>query len=93
MWGTWLIATLSGTVGVVLIVFAFAFGGWPVLVALGVAAMIGAVLLASAGWRRGGEYVERADESEAPSAPQSDPARSATGRPRSGGAPASGEGR
>lgn len=92
MWGTWLIATLGATLGAMLLVVGFAFGGWPVLVAFGIFAIVGAIMLAGAAWRRSGEYVERADEGQSPAAPDSGDRRGPRGRPRSGGAPASGEG-
>jgi hypothetical protein len=92
MWGTWFITTLGATLGVVLLIAGFAFGGWPVLIALGIFAAVGAVMLAGAAWRRSGEYVERGDKGETSTKPPSGDARSSQGQPRSGGAPASGEG-
>lgn len=92
MWGTWLIATLGATVGAVLLVVAFAFGGWAVLVAFGIFAVVGAIMLGGAAWRRSGEYVEHADGRQSPAARDSRDPQSSRGRPRSGGAPASGEG-
>jgi high-affinity Fe2+/Pb2+ permease len=92
MWATWLIATLGATVGALILVVGLAFGGWPVLIAFGVFAAVAAVMLAGAAWRRSGEYVERGDEGEASTAPPSRDARSTQAQPRSGGAPASGEG-
>lgn len=93
MWGIWFMVTLGATAGAVLLIVGLAFGGWPVLVALAIFALVGALLLGGASWRRSGEYVERSDEGEAPTDPEqegsSDPSR---GSPRSGGAPASGEG-
>jgi hypothetical protein len=94
MWGSWFIATLGATVGLALLVIGFAFGGWPVLVALGIFAIVGVAMLAGASWRRSGEYVERGDEAEASSerADHGTPSSQTEARPRSGGAPASGEG-
>lgn len=93
VWGTWFMVTLGATAGIVLLIVGFAFGGWPVLVALAIFVVVGIALLAGASWQRSGEYVERRDEADAPPAPGREGTPGASGRPRSGGAPASGEGR
>lgn len=90
MWGTWFMATLGATVGVALLIVGLAFGGWPVLVAFAIFAIVGAAMVAAAAWRRSGEYVEHADEGRTSPEPGG---THDSGRPRSGGAPASGEGR
>lgn len=93
VWGIWFMVTLGATAGAVLLVVGLAFGGWPVLVALAIFAVVGAVVLGGASWRRSREYVEGGDEgrsaTSAESSGGSDPSR---GAPQSGGAPASGEG-
>ena len=91
MWGSWFTITLGITVGAVLGIVALAFGGWAVLIALGIFAVVGMILLAGAAWRRSGEYVEHGDEAEAPQASQG-PREAPPGPTRSGGAPVSGEG-
>lgn len=92
MWGTWLIVTLGATIGVALLIVGLAFGGFPVLLAFAIFAGIGAALLAGASWRRSRAYVDHGDEAGAPPTAEREGTHAPHGRPRSGGAPASGEG-
>lgn len=82
--------TLGGTIGVLLVVVGLAFGGWPVLIAAAIFVVVGAILLAVASMRRSDQYVEHGEQGQ--SAPGGSSSGHGGGRPRSGGAPASGEG-
>lgn len=92
VWGTWFIVTFALGAGAVLLVVGLAFGGWPVLIALAVFAAIGAALLVGASFRRSRQYVEGGDATEVPSTDGREDTGAGQGVPRSGGAPASGEG-
>lgn len=92
MWGTWTIATLGGTLGLMLLIVGLAFGGWPVLIAAAIFIVVGGALLAAAALRRSREYVGHGDESGAPPTADRGDTQASHGVPRSGGAPASGEG-
>jgi len=87
-----MIITIGGTGGLLLLLVGLAFGGWPVLAALAIFAVIGSLMLAAASWRRSARYVEHSEGgAQGAESGTSEPSR-AGGNPRSGGAPASGEG-
>jgi amino acid transporter len=79
VWGSWFIITF-GAVGAVLLLLAIAFGTSAALFPVLIAAVIGVFIAIFIGFRRSTEYAEQG--------------RKMAGRPkpRSGGAPASGEG-
>jgi hypothetical protein len=79
MWGSWIMLTLGG-VGIALLLIAIAFGTSAALFPVLIAAMAGVVIAIFIGLRRSTEYAQQGRGSSGPPAP------------RSGGAPASGEG-
>ena len=81
MWGIWTILLVGLTAGLLAVLIGLVAFASP-LIAVLIFVVVGAVMLAVAAFRRSAEYVERRE---------AEPGR-AQSAPRSGGAPASGEG-
>lgn len=82
MWGIWFIVTFGGSVGVLVLIGALAFGLFSPLLALLAFVIVVSVLAAVAAFKRSAEYVEETEGETATGA------RS----PRTAGAPVTGEG-